>query len=155
MPLRCSILVLEVPNYYCRTSHQQQQQQQHQHPHPRPDQPLTTAVLLVSPSPAESSLASIPLDRVCVCTCVYLCNTRPQRQPSSQKSNLPSKAQYNKVRVKEEGKGEESLFGLLVFGRRPRASPISSPAVKAAISPSHLKRLRTQTLVLRTRYRPP
>ncbi|KAI1644521.1 Golgin subfamily A member 7/ERF4 family-domain-containing protein [Daldinia loculata] len=96
MPLRCSILVLEVPNYYCRTSHQQQQQQQHQHPHPRPDQPLTTAVLLVSPSPAESSLASIPLDRVCVCTCVYLCNTRPQRQPSSQKSNLPSKAQYNK-----------------------------------------------------------
>ncbi|KAI0114862.1 Golgin subfamily A member 7/ERF4 family-domain-containing protein [Daldinia grandis] len=111
MPLWCSILALEAPNYYRRPSQHQHQHQQH--PHPRPDQPLATAVLLVSPSPAESSLASIPLGRVCICTCVNLCHTRPQRRSPSQKSNLLSKTRYNKLRAKAEGKGEESLLGLL------------------------------------------
>lgn len=123
----------------------------HTHTHTNTHQPLTTPI---SSSSAEgSSSFPIPYRRV------NLCHTRrPQRQLSSQASQLPSQVpSINKVRVRAEGEGEESLFIIIIyFLDRPfRVSPIASPAVEAAIPNSYFKRLRTQTNDLRTRHRPP
>lgn len=121
-------LALETPSYY--------------------HQPLTTPV---SAAPAEESSPFISFRRV------NLCNTRPgrgQRQRQRQRRRrLPSqRTPSNKVRVQAEGdEGEETL---VIFGPR-RFSPVSSPAVEAAILDPYLKRLRTRTTILRTCHRPP
>ncbi|KAI1393636.1 Golgin subfamily A member 7/ERF4 family-domain-containing protein [Hypoxylon trugodes] len=110
-------LVLEVPNYY-----QSQRFIQHLHPH----QPLTTHV-----SPSKSSIPILPRR-------VHLCHTRqsnrrPQRRPLSQTSRkLSTEVPHNKVKVKAEGEGEETLLEVNFNWRRwPRPSPITSPTSPA------------------------
>lgn len=134
IPLSLS-LALETPSY---TQHQCQ------------SQPLTAPV---SSSPALAAPAeSSPFYSF---RRVNLCNTRPaqgQRQRQRQRRRqLSSQRPSNKVWVREEGQGGQTL---LIFGPR-RVSPVPSPAVEAAISISYLKRLRTRTTILRTCHRPP